>query len=90
MAEIDDLARYDIDYLRQMGGVLGNTETLDEELPSTNRFLRVVRTSQRNYNTHGNASAPSIAPIVLSLCCFVFWDTIREDSYQRYQSEILR
>ena len=90
LAEIDDLARYDIDYLRQMGGVLGNTETLDEELSSTNHFLRVVGTSQRNYNIHGNASAPSIAPIVLSLFCFVFWDTIGEDSYQRYQSEILR
>jgi hypothetical protein len=90
LAEIDDLARYDIDYLRQMGGVLGNTETLDEELSSTNHFLRVVGTSQRNYNIHGNASALSIALIVLSLFCFFFWDTIGEDSYQRYQSEILR
>lgn len=90
LCKIDQLQRYDLKYLRHMGGVLGNTDTLDEELSSTNHFLRVVGTSQRNYNIHGNGSAPSIAPIVLSLCCLIFWDMIDEETYQRYQEEILQ
>lgn len=90
LGTIDDLQRYNIEYLRQMGGVLGNADVLDEELSSTNHFLRIVGKGQRNYNIHGHGSAPSIAPIVLSLCCLVFWDLVDEETHQRYQDEILQ
>lgn len=88
--DIDDLQRYNLEYLRQMGGVLGNSKTLDDELGSTNHFLRVLGKGQRNYNIHGNGSASSIAPIALSLCCLVFWDLVEKETYQKYQEEILR
>jgi hypothetical protein len=90
LSDIDELQRYDIEYLRHMGGVLGNTQVLEKELESTNHFLRIAGKSQRNYNIHGNGSASSIAPIVLSLCCLVFWDVIDEEPYQNYQEEILK
>lgn len=90
LSTIDNLQRYNIEYIRHMGGVLGNTDVLDEELSTTNHFLRIVGKGQRNYNIHGHVSAPSIAPVVLSLCCLVFWDIINEEVYQQYQEEILQ
>ena len=89
LGEIDDLDRYNQSYLRRMAGVMGNEETLNEELGSTNHFLRILA-SQRNYNIHGNGSSPTIAPLALSLCCLVFWDIIDEDAYKEYQEKLLR
>ena len=89
LRQIDDLNRYNQSYLRRMAGVMGNEKTLNDELASTNHFLRVLA-SQRNYNIHGNGSSPTIAPLALSLCCLVFWDIIDEDSYKEYQEELLR
>lgn len=88
LAKIDDLSRYEIDYIRSLAGVMGNTEILDRELGSTQHFLAVL-SEQRNYNIHGMGSSHVIAPMALSLCCLVFWDYIDSEEYQAYQETIL-
>ena len=89
LSEIDDLNRYDLDYLRLVSGVVGNEEVLEDEIGSTNHFLRVLGRSQRNYSIHGEGSGPLIAPIALSLCCLVFWDHLDEETYEVQQDRIL-
>lgn len=89
LAEIDDLTRYNRTYLERMAGIMGNEETLRDELGGTEHFLRVF-SDQRNYNMHGNGSGSTIAPLALTLCCLVLWDVIEEDSYQEYQNKYIK
>jgi len=89
LTEIDDLTRYNRAYLERMAGIMGNEETLRDELGETEHFLRVF-SDQRNYNMHGNGSGSIIAPLALTLCCLVLWDIVDESTYQEYQNQIHR
>ena len=89
LEQIDKLSRYNRSYLERMAGVMGNENTLEDEINSTGHFLRVL-SDQRSYNIHGNGSSATIAPLALSLCCLVFWDMVDEETYNSYQEDILR
>lgn len=73
---IDDLSRYEPETL--YANMAGVEDIVEEELKSTNHFLRVVA-DQRNANLHGQLATRVIGNLITTLCSLLIWDAIPEE-----------
>lgn len=83
---IDDLTRYDPEIL--FGNMAGVEGIVEEELESTNHFLRVVA-DQRNANLHGQLSTRVVGNLIASLSSLLIWDAIPDDDFEEHQERVI-
>lgn len=79
LEQINDLTRYNKDWLKKKAGIGGRNEIKIED-GSTENYLHVL-TGQRNYAIHGHGSGFSITPVAINLLCLYIWDNISSDTY---------
>ena len=83
---IDDLTRYDPGIL--LGNMAGIKEIVENELKSTNHFLRVVA-DQRNANLHGQHSTRVIGNLITTLSSLLIWDIIPDSGFEEHREMVL-
>jgi len=86
LSRIDDLTRYDPETL--FGNMAGVEGIVEDELESTNHFLRVVA-DQRNANLHGQISTRVIGSLITTLSSLLIWDVIPSDSFEEHQEIVI-
>ena len=79
LEQINDLTRYNKDWLKKKAGV-GERDEIEKEDGSTENYLHVL-TGQRNYAIHGHGSGFSITPVAINLLCLYIWDNISSETY---------
>lgn len=86
LKQINDLTRYSpsqiIETFRDVNGVVNS------ELKSTQNFFRVLE-YERNKNVHGREESIAISSIVTTLCCLIFWDSVKPDSFQMHRNHVI-
>jgi hypothetical protein len=83
---IDDLSRYEPSTL--LANMAGVESIVDEELDSTNHFLRVVA-DQRNDNLHGQLPTRVIGNLITTLCSLLIWDAMPADDFEEHRKAVL-
>jgi len=83
---IDNLGRYDPAML--YANMAGVEDIVEEELETTNHFLRVVA-DQRNVNLHGQLSTRVIGNLITTLCSLLIWDAIPEEGLKEHLELVL-
>jgi hypothetical protein len=87
LEKINDLTRYEADWLENKAGVGEVDSKLDTEKGSTENYIHVL-TGQRNYTIHGHGSGFSISPVAITLCCLYIWDNIKPSTYDNIRKNI--
>jgi len=87
LEKINDLTRYESDWLENKAGVGEVDDKLDTEKGSTENYIHVL-TGQRNYTIHGHGSGFSISPVAITLCCLYIWDNISSNIYEEMRDNM--
>jgi hypothetical protein len=86
LSSINDLTRYDPEILYD--NIAGAKQKIDEELETTNHFLRVVA-DQRNVNLHGQLSTRVIGNLITTLSSLIIYDVIPSENFEEHRDEVL-